>query len=141
MSKTTRSIMAISKGSSQKEVMIWDRGIWYPEGDPAKGYAKGDLTFELDGEKLKGRWHLIRMKAKPGEMKEQWLLFKSGDRFAHAASEGDVLEDAPDSVATHRSMTEIGEDKGAVWSSREGLVQGDLVPAGKRAPRGKGRAG
>ena len=41
-----------------------------------KGYAKGDLTFQLDGEKLKGRWHLIRMKAKPGEKKEQWLLFK-----------------------------------------------------------------
>src|SRR5262249_8534198 len=55
-------------------VMIWDRGVWHPEGDPAKAYAKGDLKFELDGEKLKGRWHLIRMKAKPGEKKEQWLL-------------------------------------------------------------------
>jgi bifunctional non-homologous end joining protein LigD len=94
-------------------VMIWDRGVWHPEGDPAKGYAKGDLTFELDGEKLKGRWHLIRMKAKPGETKEQWLLFKSGDQFAHAASEGDVLEEAPGSVATHRSMTEIGEGETA----------------------------
>jgi len=93
-------------------VMIWDRGIWHPKGDPAKGYAKGDLTFELDGEKLKGRWHLIRMKAKPGETKEQWLLFKSDDQFARAASKGDVLDDAPDSVATDRSLTEIEEDTG-----------------------------
>jgi bifunctional non-homologous end joining protein LigD len=116
-------------------VMIWDRGVWRPEGDPAKSYAKGDLKFELDGEKLKGRWHLIRMKPRPGEKKEQWLLFKSEDLFADAASEGDVLEAEPDSVATHRSMTEIAEDKAAVWSSHGGLIQGDLAPASKEAPR------
>lgn len=122
-------------------VMIWDRGVWHPEGDPARGYAKGDLVFELGGKKLKGRWHLIRMKAKPGEKKEQWLLFKSDDRFARAASEGDVLEAAPDSVATHRSMTEIAEEKTAVWSSQGGLIQGGLAPESKRRPRHKGRAG
>ena len=44
-------------------VMIWDRGTWYPEGDPHKGYAKGHLVFDLDGEKLHGRWHLVRMRA------------------------------------------------------------------------------
>jgi bifunctional non-homologous end joining protein LigD len=119
-------------------VMIWDRGIWRPDGDPAKSYAKGDLAFELDGEKLKGRWHLIRMKARPREKKEQWLLFKSGDQFAHPGPEGDVLEAAPESVATHRSMEEIADDKAAVWSSRGGLIQGGLAPAGKRAPRPKG---
>ncbi len=32
-------------------VMIWDRGRWLPEGDPHKGYAKGHLDFDLDGEK------------------------------------------------------------------------------------------
>src|SRR5262249_1416025 len=40
-------------------VLIWDRGKWIPEGDPKKGIAKGRLDFELDGEKLKGRWHLV----------------------------------------------------------------------------------
>ena len=43
-------------------VMIWDRGTWTPEGDPHKGYAKGHLIFDLDGEKLHGRWHLVRMR-------------------------------------------------------------------------------
>src|SRR5208283_589328 len=47
-------------------VLIWDRGRWTPEGDPHKGLAKGHLDFELQGEKLKGRWHLVRMHAKPG---------------------------------------------------------------------------
>jgi bifunctional non-homologous end joining protein LigD len=45
-------------------VMIWDRGHWNPEGDPHEGYAKGHLTFVLDGEKLKGRWHLVRMRTR-----------------------------------------------------------------------------
>jgi bifunctional non-homologous end joining protein LigD len=122
-------------------VMIWDRGFWRPEGDPEKGYAKGHLAFELDGEKLKGRWHLVRTKGKPGEKKEQWLLFKADDGYAHPSSEGDVLEEAPDSVATHRSMERIADEQAAVWSSRGGLVKGDLSPADDPAEteRGKGR--
>ncbi len=43
-------------------VVVWDRGTWEPIGDPHAGLAKGDLTFELDGEKLRGRWHLVRMR-------------------------------------------------------------------------------
>src|SRR5208282_304968 len=115
-------------------VMIWDRGFWRPEGDPAKAYAKGHLAFTLDGEKLKGRWHLIRTKRKPGDKNEQWLLFKSDDEFARPDAQNDILEEAPGSVATHRSMQEIAEEKAAIWSSRGGLVQGELSPAGDRQP-------
>jgi bifunctional non-homologous end joining protein LigD len=46
-------------------VLVWDRGRWFPEGDPHLGLKKGDLTFRLEGEKLKGRWHLVRMRGKP----------------------------------------------------------------------------
>ena len=46
-------------------VLIWDRGEWFPEGDPHRGYAKGNLDFALDGHKLKGRWHLVRMRKRP----------------------------------------------------------------------------
>ncbi len=115
-------------------VMIWDRGFWRPEGDPEKGYVKGHLAFELDGEKLKGRWHLIRTKGRPGEKKEQWLLFKSEDVYAHPMLEGDILDEEPDSVATRRTMDEIGEDKSAVWSSHRGLVQGNLSPSSDPLP-------
>jgi bifunctional non-homologous end joining protein LigD len=123
-------------------VMIWDRGFWRPEGDPAKGYAKGHLAFELDGGKLHGRWHLIRTKPRPGQKKEQWLLFKSDDAYAHPDGDDDVLDEAPDSVASERSMDEIASEEAAVWSSRGGLVKGELSPAdtalvapGKGKPR------
>jgi bifunctional non-homologous end joining protein LigD len=118
-------------------VMIWDRGFWRPEGDPAKGYAKGHLAFELDGEKLHGRWHLVRTKPRPGEKKEQWLLFKSDDEFARTEAEEDILEAAPDSVATRRTMDEIAAEQSAVWSSAGGLVRGGLSPAGDASPDGE----
>src|SRR5713101_2451062 len=41
-------------------VLLWDRGSWEPVGDPHQGYAKGHLKFELDGEKLKGGWTLVK---------------------------------------------------------------------------------
>src|SRR6266478_9717656 len=28
-------------------VMLWDRGEWIPEGDPAEAFRKGKLSFEL----------------------------------------------------------------------------------------------
>ena len=118
-------------------VMIWDRGFWRPEGDPAKGYAKGHLAFEFDGEKLHGRWHLVRTKPRPSDKKEQWLLFKSGDEFAHPEAEEDILEAAPNSVATRRTMDEIAADQSAVWSSVGGLVRGDLSPAGDVSANGE----
>ena len=41
-------------------MIVWDQGRWLPEGDPRKAYAKGHLDFSLDGQRLKGRWHLVR---------------------------------------------------------------------------------
>src|SRR5690606_35400731 len=48
-------------------VVVWDRGYWTPIGDPHAGLEKGDLTFDLAGDKLRGRWHLVRMKPRKGE--------------------------------------------------------------------------
>ena len=52
-------------------VIVWDRGAWTSQGDPHEGLAKGHLDFTLDGEKLKGAWHLVRMARKPGEKRRQ----------------------------------------------------------------------
>src|ERR1700678_4794763 len=60
-------------------VMIWDRGTWTPEGDPHRGYAKGHLVFDLNGEKLHGRWHLVRMRGRANERHDNWLLIKGKD--------------------------------------------------------------
>jgi bifunctional non-homologous end joining protein LigD len=100
-------------------VMIWDRGHWYPEGDPHKGYQKGHLDFTLAGEKLHGRWHLVRMRRKSGESKEPWLLLKARDEEARPEDAPDILEEAPLSVVSGRSIAEIARGKGRkrVWHS------------------------
>jgi bifunctional non-homologous end joining protein LigD len=93
-------------------VMIWDRGHWHPEGDPHQGYAKGHLDFVLDGEKLHGRWHLVRMRSRPGERRDNWLLIKGADDEARSGRSNDILREKPLSAATGRSMDEIAAGKG-----------------------------
>ena len=90
-------------------VMLWDRGRWLPEGDPRKAYAKGHLVFRVEGEKLKGAWHLVRMRKKPRERQESWLLIKSEDEHARGADDPDILEEAALSVKTARSLDEIAK--------------------------------
>ncbi|HZC55973.1 MAG TPA: DNA ligase D [Xanthobacteraceae bacterium] len=100
-------------------VMIWDRGRWTPEGDPHKGFAKGHLEFTLHGEKLRGRWHLVRMRTRQGDRHENWLLIKGKDDEARSGRRADILEEQPLSAATGRSMDEIAAGKGKkrVWHS------------------------
>jgi bifunctional non-homologous end joining protein LigD len=100
-------------------VMIWDRGRWEPDGDPHRGYKKGHLIFTLEGEKLRGRWHLVRMHGRGGEKKEPWLLIKAKDDEARNPHDPDILEDKPLSVVSGRSIPEIAEGKGRkrVWHS------------------------
>ncbi len=47
-------------------VETWDRGTWEPVNDPEPGMQKGELTFVLHGKRLNGRFHLVRLKPKPG---------------------------------------------------------------------------
>ncbi|WP_034658593.1 DNA ligase D [Chelativorans sp. J32] len=102
-------------------VIVWDRGTWSPLGDPKRGLAKGHLEFELHGEKLHGRWHLVRMGKKPREKKENWLLIKGEDDFAREESDPDILEEHPESVKTGRMIEEVeGEAPG--WSSKTGRI-------------------
>jgi len=103
------------------DVIVWDRGRWIPIGDAAAGYAKGHLDFELQGEKLRGRWHLVRMAGKPREKRENWLLIKGDD--AEARPDGpDILDQRPESVKSGRLVEDLaGEAPG--WSSRTGTIE------------------
>jgi bifunctional non-homologous end joining protein LigD len=102
-------------------VIVWDRGRWHPVGDPHKGYAKGHLDFDLEGEKLQGRWHLVRMAQKPGEKKENWLLIKADDDAARSGDEPAILDERPESVKTGRAIDDVaGEAPG--WSSKTGKL-------------------
>jgi bifunctional non-homologous end joining protein LigD len=102
-------------------VVLWDRGRWEPVGDPHKGFAKGHLEFALEGEKLKGRWHLVRMAKRRGEKHDNWLLIKSDDEEARGEGDPDILEEKPNSVKTGRTLDEIAEDAPG-WSSKTGKI-------------------
>jgi bifunctional non-homologous end joining protein LigD len=96
-------------------VMLWDRGTWAPvEGKSAKDLAKGHLHFTLNGERMKGEWLLIRLKKRPGEKRENWLLRKLQDEHTE---EGDALvQRGLTSVLTGRSMAEIETDAEGKYS-------------------------
>jgi len=112
-------------------VIVWDRGRWTPIGDPAKAYRKGHLEFELEGEKLSGRWHLVRMAGKPREKRENWLLIKGEDGFSRAEGDADILEERPESVKTERVIADV-EDEAPGWSSKTGKIEKQAT--GKSAP-------
>lgn len=114
-------------------VLLWDKGTWTPIGDARRGYAKGQMDFELHGEKLGGRWHLVRMAGKPREKRENWLLIKGDDDAARDESEADILDERPESVLTGREIEDIaGEEPG--WSSRTGRIPKTRGRHAKAAP-------
>lgn len=88
-------------------VLLWDRGTWEAIGDAHKAYKKGHMEFELKGEKLEGRWHLVRMGHREGEKRENWLLIKGEDEFARSEGDADILEEMPLSVKTGKTLEEI----------------------------------
>jgi bifunctional non-homologous end joining protein LigD len=71
-------------------VDIWDKGTWNPLGDFDQQLKKGHLEFEMFGEKLRGRWHLVRTRLQ-GKA-QQWLLMKGKDEHARLAANADVID-------------------------------------------------
>ena len=80
------------------DVIVWDQGIWQPQGDPAAGYAAGKLKFTLIGEKLAGDWTLVRTRLRGSSDKQQWLLIKERDDIARPSNEYNIVEAQPQSV-------------------------------------------
>ncbi len=122
-------------------VMIWDRGRWQPDIDPHKGLAKGHLAFTLDGEKLHGGWHLVRMHRRPGEKRDNWLLIKQHDDAERSSRDKDILEEEPLSVVTGRTMDEIATGPKREWrSNRAKTDKTAKASTAKAAPRKRARA-
>lgn len=97
------------------DVIVWDRGVWEPEGDPHAAYAKGKLRFRLQGEKLSGTWNLFRTHL--AGKKEQWMLVKSHDGEARSEADYSIVEAQPDSVLSDRTL--IPRKAKAVPASRK----------------------
>ncbi|MBW3579621.1 MAG: ATP-dependent DNA ligase [Actinobacteria bacterium] len=107
------------------DVIVWDWGTWQPvrTDDPSKAIQRGELHFDLDGEKLGGRFVLVR-RDRDRSGKEQWLLLHKDDDHARA---GWDPEDHPRSVKTGRTNEEVAAAPDTLWRS-------DL-PAGEAAIR------
>lgn len=73
-------------------VEIWDRGTWVPKTDPDAGIKQGELKFTLSGDRLNGGFALIRMKPRPKERGENWLLIKEHDSGEREGADAETLE-------------------------------------------------
>ena len=104
-------------------VMVWDQGTWEPQAisaDVDAALKAGSLKFILHGEKLKGKWALIRMGGKAAnEKKPNWLLIKEHDDFERSADEAAIVEAEPNSVVTGRDLEQIAHSEDHVWNSKD----------------------
>jgi bifunctional non-homologous end joining protein LigD len=106
----------------------------------ARDLARGNLTFILHGKRLKGRWHLVRLRGRPGDGKrENWLLIKGKDEYAEAGGDA-AIEKFQKSVVSRRGMEGIAGASGKSWG-RSGARQkspaeaADAVKALKKKDR------
>jgi bifunctional non-homologous end joining protein LigD len=122
--------------------LLWDRGTWdtVPPGKAAEMLKKGHLHFRLNGEKLRGEWHLVRTAGPRGERRamgpegaqgtrSQWLLFKAKD--GNEDPKYDVVSARPESVVSGRVATRGPERQKELRAPRpppEKLLEGLLPP-------------
>ncbi|MFT3925403.1 MAG: non-homologous end-joining DNA ligase [Myxococcales bacterium] len=97
-------------------VIVWDHGTWTAEGDARAGMAKGHLAFDLKGEKLRGRFHLVRTKGLANK-RENWLLFKGHDAREAKANAREIVESRPESTLSGRTIEEVAQAPTRVWRS------------------------
>ena len=108
------------------DVIVWDWGTWEPEAEtpePAAAVANGELKFVLDGQKVSGRYTLVRTSRRPGTAPrtafedddgEQWLLIHK--RGVDNVPGWDA-EDHPRSVKSGRTNDEVKANAPAIWVS------------------------
>jgi bifunctional non-homologous end joining protein LigD len=118
----------IPEGYGAGIVMLWDWGTWEPLPsctDVDACLRGGLLKFILHGEKLKGVWALSCVKRSVGNSRKTvWMLAKEQDAFARSETAKNILEEAPNSISTQRTLEEIAES----WNRGKGKneLQGEL---------------
>lgn len=100
-------------------VMVWDIGTYELLGGD---FGRGDLKLLLHGKKLKGEWHIFRIRTEND--KPVWLIGKSKVAMKPLSAR---QEDS--SVLTRRSMARIAKDDDTEWGKK------GAVKKGKRAKR------
>jgi bifunctional non-homologous end joining protein LigD len=92
-------------------VIIWDTGTYETEEDISEQLKKGKITFSLFGQKLRGKFKLIKIRSREEE-ENQWLLMKLADGLE---TEEDLTTNKPESILTGRTNNDLvtgkNEDK------------------------------
>jgi bifunctional non-homologous end joining protein LigD len=126
------------------DVIVWDWGTWEPEAptlDPKRAVEDGELKFRIDGQKVKGRFTIVRTGGRGrrseafADDSDQWLLIHKRDEHAQA---GWDAEDHPQSVKTGRTNDEVKANRDAVWISQApaAVAEIDLTGANTEAMPG-----
>ena len=118
------------------DVIVWDWGTWEPEETraPAASLKKGELKFRLRGERLQGRFTIVRTSGRHGEddERERWLLLHKRDEAAVA---GWDAADHPTSVKSGRTNDEVQADAPARWDGRAPAAEAEIdLSAARAAP-------
>jgi bifunctional non-homologous end joining protein LigD len=132
-------------------VMLWDRGTYTPSAAQSEAasvsdeallrreYKDGTLDITLHGERLHGRWALVRTKGRGGAGKPQWLLIKRRDEYADPDT--DITATATTSVATGRDMAEIAGGERTGSRKQQAGSRGDKSPVASRESPATARHG
>ncbi|HXX97155.1 MAG TPA: DNA ligase D [Candidatus Bathyarchaeia archaeon] len=104
-------------------VIVWDTGSYTTDEELSDQLQNGKVIITLFGQKLKGRFLLIRRKTK--ELKDnQWLLIKGNDQYA---SDEDVTLTRPDSVLTVRTNEDLVRKEVEESDHKQLKQQKDLI--------------
>jgi bifunctional non-homologous end joining protein LigD len=81
-------------------VIVWDTGDYSIDGDLEEQFQKGNIKLILHGKKLKGSFHLVRLK----DSEKQWLIIKTKDEYSSAE---DLTTTMPESVLSGRTNEQV----------------------------------
>jgi bifunctional non-homologous end joining protein LigD len=118
------------------DVIVWDWGIFEPEAetaDPARALVSGEIKFILHGEKVRGRFVIVRTDSRNrggDDEREQWLLIHKRD--AHAVAGWDA-EDHPQSVRSGRTNDEVRDGVAPRFEAAAPRPVGELDLSAARA--------
>jgi bifunctional non-homologous end joining protein LigD len=121
------------------DVVVWDWGTWSPgkPEDPLAAIEHGDLHFDLHGQKLTGRFVLVR-RDRDRSGKEQWLLLHKHDE--HAVPGWDP-EEHPRSVKSGLTNDEVAAAPEALWRSDLPAAEASVALGDTARPRWEGPTG
>jgi len=106
-------------------VMLWDAGVAEIT-EPRASLKRGKLDLSLQGQKLKGHWALVRIRARSATEKTPWLLIKTEADLKPISARADDR-----SVQSGRRMNQIALVAENTWQSNRGAAQ----PSAKKPSR------